>query len=285
MVLIQLRSFQITSLILGLVLIGSIGIDTGLTQPASFTNSIGMEFVLIPAGSFTMGSPKNEKGRGTSEAQHSVTISHPFYIQSTEITIKQWRQVMGRRLLGGPKKSDQLPMVKVSWYDAIKFIKRLNSRGEGTYRLPTDAQWEYAARAGSTTAYSWGARIDCTRAMYSNNPNKFNACVSHVRSMGLKENMPAPVKSYPPNMWGLYDMHGNVWEWCQDGFDPYRHRLDPYKTYELTDPLISESGGYRVRRGGSWFGSGNSCRSANRTYSHPSVRYRTTGFRLVKEAQ
>ncbi len=282
MVPIQFRSSRITSMFFLLVFAASIGIDTGWTQPTTFSNSIGMEFVLIPAGTFTMGSPKNEKGRGTSEARHNVTISHPFYIQSTEVTIEQWRQVMGRRLFGGPKGPDHLPVVRISWYDAIKFIKRLNLHGEGTYRLPTDAEWEYAARAGSTTAYSWGPDIDCSRAMYSNNPNKSNKCVDHVRSMGLKENMPAPVKNYPPNTWGLYDMHGNVWEWCQDGFDPDRHRLDPYTTYKLTDPIISTSAGNRIRRGGSWFGGGRSCRSANRTYSHPSVRYRTTGLRLVR---
>jgi len=275
------KSGQKALLIFCILIIGSIV----QAQDATYTNPLGMEFVLIPAGTFIMGSPKSEKGRGTSEARHHVRISHPFYIQSTEVTIKQWREVMGRRFLSDPKISEQLPMVKVSWYDAVKFIGQMNRRNEGTYRLPTDAEWEYAARAGTTTAYSWGPNIDCTRAMYSNNPNKFNQCVDYVRSLGLKDGRPAPVKSYPPNEWGVYDMHGNVWEWCQDGFDPYRHRLDPYQSYELVDPLISASGGNRIRRGGSWFGSGRSCRSANRTYSHPSVRYRTTGFRLVREIQ
>ena len=281
-----IRLSRTACVFLALVCIVFGGIDTGWAgPPASYTNSLGMAFVLIPAGTFIMGSPDDEKGRGTSEARHNVTLTHPFYIQTTEVTVKQWHRIMGRPLFGGPRKPDQFPIVKVSWYDVAKFIAKMNARGEGTYRLPTDAEWEYAARAGSTTAYSWGAAIDCARAMFSNNTNKSNKCVEDVRAKGLKADMPAPVKSYPPNKWGLFDMHGNVWEWCQDGFDPYRHRMDPYQTYEITDPVISPSGGNRIRRGGSWFGSGYSCRSANRTYSNPNVRYRTTGFRLVREAR
>jgi len=266
------------------VLICSFIQGTGWAQEASFSNSLGMEFALIPAGTFTMGSPKDEKGRGTSEARHKITISRPFYIQITEVTVGQWEKIMGRRLLNF-RKTDDLPIVKVSWHDAIKYINRMNARGEGTYRLPTDAEWEYAARAKTTTTYSWGAKIDCTNAMYSNNQSKSDACVDHVRSKGLKPDRPAPVKSYPPNAWGLYDMHGNAWEWCQDGFDPDKHGLDPHTTYELVDPIISRSTNNRIRRGGSWFGKGGSCRSANRTYSHSSVRYRTTGFRLVREVE
>ena len=257
----------------------------GWAKDAIITNSFGMHFSLIPAGSFTMGSPKDEPGRGTSESQYKVTISRPFYMQTTEVTVKQWQQVMGRRLFGVHMGSDNLPVVRVSWFDAMKFIKRLNSRAEGTYRLPTDAEWEYAARAGTRTAFSWGSDIDCSLAMYGNNSRRSGPCVDHVRSRGLETDQPAPVKSYTPNAWGLFDMHGNVWEWCQDRFDPSQHRFELYQTDDLTDPSISKSGGNRVRRGGSWFGSGYSCRSANRTFSHAGTRYKTTGFRLVRDAQ
>ncbi len=191
---------------------------------------------LIPAGSFTMGSPNDEPGRGTSEVQHKVTISRPFYMQTTEVTVKQWQQVMGRRLLGVNRGSDNLPMVKVSWLDAMKFIKRLNSRGEGKYRLPTDAEWEYAARAGSTTAFSWGADIDCTRPCMVTTAVGVAPVWIMCDPGACKPDQPAPVKSYAPNAWGLYDMHGNVWEWCQDRFDPSRHRFELYKIYDLTDP-------------------------------------------------
>lgn len=252
-------------------------------QGAVLTNSLGMEFVPILAGSFIMGSPKTEPGRGTSEAQHKVTISRAFYMQSTEVTVKQWQHIMGRRLFGRHRGPDNLPMDRVSWHDVMKFIRRLNSRAEGTYRLPTDAQWEYAARAGSTTAFNWGADIDCTRAMYGNNSRKRGPCVDYARAKGMKSDQSAPVKSYPPNAWGLFDMHGNVWEWCQDQFDPDRHRHQLYSIYDLSDP-VNESGSYRIRRGGSWRSKESSCRSANRTFSHAGTRYKTTGFRLVRVA-
>lgn len=242
----------------------------------TFTNSLGMEFVLIPAGSFTMGSPVGEAHRSGDEVLHRVTISKPFYMQTTEVTLRQWRALMGKKLFGRRRGSDNSPVVKVSWHDCMDFIKRLNRLKEGTYRLPTEAEWEYACRAASTTPYSWGKEIDCGRAMYGNNTLKSDQCVDYVKSKGMAVDGPAPVKSYPPNAWGLYDMHGNVWEWCQD-------RYDPYPKGPAIDPGGPDSGTARVRRGGSWFKHGYFCRSANRTYGHPTSRYRTTGFRVVRE--
>jgi formylglycine-generating enzyme required for sulfatase activity len=119
-------------------------------------NSLGMEFVLIPAGMFIMGSPLEEAYRGLSEVQHPVTITRPFYMQTTEVTVDQWRAVMGRRFLPRKKGAADMPVVKVSWYDCKKFIRKLNQMTVRSYLLPTEAQWEYAARAGSTTAYFWG---------------------------------------------------------------------------------------------------------------------------------
>ena len=245
--------------------------------PASekiFRNSLGMEFVPIPARTFIMGSPKDEHHRQKTEVQHPVTISRPFYIQTTEVTLKQWWAVMGKRFFFQRNGPDDMPVTRVSWHDCMKYIKKLNSKKEGVYRLPTEAEWEYACRAGTSTAYSWGNRMDCTRAMYSNNSKKSNECLEHVISMGLATDRPAPVKSYPPNAWGLYDMHGNVWEWCFNWHGDYPARA-------VTDPLGPDSGTLKIRRGGSWFGGGHVCRSANRNFGHPASRYRTTGFRLV----
>ncbi len=276
------RLVAIMLMVLPLVLADPTHFSIGQANDAKVTNSLGMAFVLVPAGNFTMGSPKEEPGRGSSETRHTVTISRPFYMQSTEVTVQQWQHIMGRRFFGGQKGSGDMPAVQVSWHDARKFIKRLNALGEGTYRLPTDAEWEYAARAGSRTPFSWGKEIDCSRAMYANNRRRSNECGDHVRSMGFKSDQPAPVKSYSPNAWGLFDMHGNVWEWCQDRFDPDRHWHGLYQQDQLTDPVVNDTGENRIRRGGSWFGRGTSCRSANRTYSHPGIRYKTTGFRLVR---
>lgn len=246
----------------------------GHAQEQKVHNSLGMEFVLIPAGMFIMGSPLEEAYRNPSEVQHPVTITRPFYMQTTEVTVDQWRAVMGRRFLARKKGSGDMPVVKVSWYDCKKFIRKLNRMTGDLYLLPTEARWEYAARAGSETPYFWGSQIDCSRAMFANNPMKYDACVADNRSSGIDYSRPAPVKRYPPNAWGLYDMHGNVWEWCEDLFGRYG-------AVSMVDPCETESGKDRVRRGGSWFGPGYSCRSANRAYGHPMSRLQNTGFRLV----
>ena len=185
---------------------------------------------------------------------------------------------MGRKFFGRRKGSDNMPVAKVSWYDCMDFVEKLNSLKEGAYRLPTEAEWEYACRAGSTTAYNWGDTIECEKAMYHNNTFKSGRCVDYVKSRGLPLDSAASVKSYKPNAWGLYDMHGNVWEWCQDWFGAYDKN-------SVEDPVGPDSGTDNVRRGGSWFRYGASCRSANRAYGHPSTRYKTTGFRVVREAE
>ena len=246
----------------------------GQAQEKKMVNSLGMEFVLIPAGMFVMGSPIDEMHRGASEVQHPVTITRSFYMQTTEVTVDQWRAVMGRRFFARKKGSGDMPVVKVSWYDCKKFIRKLNLMTGDLHALPTEAQWEYAARAGSKTAYFWGDQIDCARAMFANNPMKYDACVSPHRASGVDPGGPEPVKRYPPNAWGLYDMHGNVWEWCEDLFVRY-------DAVSVVDPCETESGKDRVRRGGSWFGPGYSCRSANRAFGHPMSRLQNTGFRLV----
>jgi formylglycine-generating enzyme len=244
----------------------------------TITISIGMEFVLIPGGTFKMGSPQDEPNRREMEIEHQVTISKPFYMQTTEVTLQQWRAIMGERFFFKKKGTDHMPVVKISWQDCIDFIEKLNALNEGVYRLPTEAEWEYACRAGTSSAYAWGETIDCKDAMYGNNTLKMDVCEDYVKSKGLQVDQPASVKSYKPNAWGLYDMEGNVWEWCQDWYGSYGEDA-------VVDPRGPASGTDKVRRGGSWYGPGERCRCANRNLSNPANKYQTTGFRLVRVAE
>lgn len=236
-------------------------------------NSVGMEFILIPAGTFIMGSPLDEPDRDKNEPQHQVILSRPFYLQVTEVTLGQWQELMGKRFFERRKGKGDIPVSRVSWFDCSDLISKLNKLNEGNYRLPTEAEWEYACRAGSTTAYTWGPMIDCNKARYGGSKE----CEETLKSKGFSPNGPAPVKGYQPNAWGLYDMHGNLWEWCQDW-------LGNYPSHVATDPKGPDSGTNKVRRGGSWFKYGYYCRSANRTYAHPASRLQTTGLRVVREA-
>jgi sulfatase modifying factor 1 len=261
-----------------LLMILILGSAPGHALEPRVQNDLRMEFVLIPAGTFLMGSPQDEPNRNADEVQHNVSISRPFYIQTTEVTLGQWWAVMGQRMFGARKGPENAPVTSVSWFDTQEFINKLNAGGESHYRLPTEAEWEFACRAGAMTAYAWGNTIDCTKAMYANNPVKSEKCLPFAKSRGLPVGGPAPVKCYRPNRWGIYDMHGNVWEWCQDWHAPY-------ETKDAVDPCGPSSGEFRIRRGGSWYRFGYYCRSANRNFGHPAARYRTTGFRLVREAR
>ncbi len=245
----------------------------------TYRNSLGMEFVLLPSGEFMMGSPLDEPHRSEFEVPHKVIISRPFYMQTTEVTLKQWRALMGKNLFGRRKGTDNHPVTKISWYDCHDFIAKLNARNEGVYRLPTEAEWEYACRAGTATAYSWGDKIECSRAMYANNEIKARECIEYVKTRQMAVNHTAPVKSYAPNAWGLYDMHGNVWEWCLDCY------AEDYNLNDNKDPKGSGLGMARSRRGGSWYKYGYACRSANRAYGHAAAKYQTTGFRVVREIE
>ena len=252
--------------------------QAGQSAEQVFRNSTGMAFVLIPTGSFVMGSPEGEKGRDGAggEIQHTVTLSQPVFMQTTEVTVEQWQSLMGKKFIGRRKGAKDAPVTKVSWKDSQKFIKKLNAKGEGVYRLPTEAEWEYACRAGSRTAYSWGNKMDCSMAMYSNKTGKADTCELYIESINLKAKQPAQVKTYAPNRWGLYDMHGNVWEWCQDWYGAY-HGAD------AKDPQGPSKGTHRVKRGGSWSSTAYGCRSANRALEHPHSRMPNTGFRVVRE--
>jgi formylglycine-generating enzyme required for sulfatase activity len=246
-------------------------------QEKTLNTPLGMSFILVEPGRFMMGSPSTQRFRDADEIHRSVTIETAFYLQTTEVTLKQWRAVMGKKWFKKRNGTDDMPVTQVSYYDCINYIDKLNKKGMGVYRLPTDTEWEYACRAGTTTAYSWGDAIDCSKAMYGNNPKKNDECTLYLRSIKIAAYGPAPVKTFAPNPWGFYDMHGNVWEWCSDKYVPHRSALG-FKGYSLVD---SNS---HIRRGGSWYKYGRYLRSANRTYAHPGAKFTTTGFRLVREA-
>jgi len=216
-------------------------IDTAGT----YTNSLGMTFILLPAGTFTMGSPSDEPGSFRDEQpQHQVTLTQPFYMQQTEVTQAQWEAVMG----SNPSHFDgcpTCPVEQVSWDEAQTFIGYMNARGEGTYNLPTEAQWEYAARAGSTTAFYNGGITSYSDMYECNSDGNLNAIAWYCYNSGSETH---PVAQKTPNACGLYDMSGNVYEWCWDWFS-----RSYYDGGAMTDPTGPSSGSYRVLRGGSWY--------------------------------
>jgi len=229
------------------------------------TNSIGMDFVLIKAGEFSMGSPSSELGRGDDEALHQVVISQDFYLQTTEVTRKQWVELMQ----GDPSPfrncGEQCPVSRVKYEWVQVFINKLNQQDKKfQYRLPTEAEWEYAARAGTKTPFSTGKCLAESHANFKA-LDPYGDCKVGVRSEG-----PKPVASYQPNQWGLYDMHGNVWEMVSDYYAPYP------KT-KVVDPKGPKQGEYRVVRGSSWFNGQAMARSARRLQSMRD----NAGFRLV----
>jgi formylglycine-generating enzyme required for sulfatase activity len=232
--------------------------------PKTFTNSVGMEFVLIPAGEFMMGSLASEKGHDSDETQHKVKITKPFYLQTTEVTQAQWKAVMGNL---SRFKGDNLPVEKVSWDDAQEFTRKLSAKDGVRYRLPTEAEWEYACRAGSTGMFCFGdddGKLD-QYAWYG-----YDKCGKKTHPVGQKK----------PNAWGLYDMHGNVWEWCEDWYDK-----DYYGKSLASDPQGPSRGEYRVLRGGSWLDNAGYCRSANRGWDWPTDRDHNTGVRVSRSSQ
>jgi formylglycine-generating enzyme required for sulfatase activity len=236
--------------------------------PKHFTNSIGMKFVWIPPGSFMMGSPKEEKKRQDNETQHKVTLSKGFYMGVYTVTQEQWQAVMGDNPsnFNGEK---SLPVEKVSWDDCQEFIKKLREKDKDkkAYRLPTEAEWEYACRAGTKTPFHFGETISTDQANYNGN------YIYGDGKKGMYREKTTPVGSFPANVWGFYDMHGNVWQWCEDWYADY-----PQK--DVVDPQGPEKGQSRVLRGGSWRFPPESCRSALRDRYVPGLRINFIGFRL-----
>jgi len=217
------------------------------------------DFVWIEPGTFVMGSAPDEPGREPDEAQHTVTISRGFWMGKCEVTQRQWAAVMGNNPSALP--GENLPVEYVSWYEVQDFIRRLNELEGADYRLPTEAEWEYACRAGTTTVYSLGddpAGLDAYAWYQADSEGR-------THDVGTKK----------PNAWGLYDMHGNVWEWCQDW-------VGPYPLSSVTDPTGSPGGKTRVGRGGSMGVGSGMCRSADRSAADPENRGADLGFRLCR---
>ncbi len=232
------------------------------TQTFFLPGGAPLEMVLIPAGTFTMGSLESETGRESDEGpQHEVTITRPFYLSKYELTEGRWASVMGVNLEGAGV--EEYPVAFPTWDEAQEFIARLNAAvGTDLYRLPTEAEWEYACRAGTTTAYSFG-----------NDPELLDRYAWYVNS---RVSLPQPVGRKLPNAWGLYDMHGNVWEWCQDWYGTYPGGPQ-------VDPIGPSSGTQRSFRGGSYFFGAQFARCAFRGIRASGRRggY-TIGLRLVR---
>jgi formylglycine-generating enzyme required for sulfatase activity len=249
--------------------------------PKRITNSLGMEFVYIPPGEFMMGSPIDEPGHMKNEIQHKVRLKKGFYMQIMQVTKGQWKQfvaenpnykgsgenIRGCRGMGEVEhfsQADTHPVVCVSWNESQAFIRWLNQREKtDRYRLPTEAEWEYACRSGSETAYCFG-----------DDENLLSEYAWYLANSGQKTHSVGQKK---PNAWGLYDMHGNVWEWCLD-------RYAGYSSDDVTDPAGPDKGSIKVVRGGSWLYGASLCRSAYRSIARPGYRDYYSGFRILKES-
>jgi formylglycine-generating enzyme required for sulfatase activity len=263
------------------------------------SSSIPAKMIRIQGGTFTMGSPAGEPQRRSNETQHQVTV-RSFYMGRYPVTQKEYQEVMG--VNPSEFKGDNLPVENVSWYDAVEYCNKLSQiegltpaytidksrrdinnisdndnvrwlvtrkRNAKGYRLPTEAEWEYACRAGTTTPFNTGDNITTDNANYDGNHPYNN------NSKGIYRRETTAVGSFEANPWGLYDMHGNVFEWCWDWNGDYPNE-------KQKDPAGAASGIYRVFRGGSWDSSAAYIRSASRSYFYPPFRNNDIGFRLAR---
>jgi formylglycine-generating enzyme required for sulfatase activity len=280
-----MRAFVILPTMMAGLLTFSTPAEQAKEPPREVKNSVGMKLRHIPAGKFTMGSPTDEKHRHTDETQHEVTISKAFYLCVYEVTQGQYEKIMGANpshfsANGGGKQqvegrdTSDYPVERVTWQNAALFCKKLSSQEEKTYRLPTEAEWEYACRAGTTTVFNSG--------------NDFHSRLANINGLmyaAYGKEIPGPFYrrtvsggEYKRNDFGLADMHGNVQEWCADWYAE-----DYYKNSPKNDPPGPKDGKERVLRGGAWPSSAKACRSAARNHLPPDEKSYTTGFRVVLE--
>ena len=275
------RILSIAVLLMGMLWIGGCGDDDSPTR--SQADDMTMEFVWIEPGTFMMGAPQNEIDQlnmdfdtdyfSNEGPQHEVTIRQGFWLGKYEITQGQWEKVMGTTPWAGQAKvaaNPSHPAVYISWNDVQEFIHNLNeAEGDSLYRLPTEAEWEYACRAGTTTRWSFG-----------DDENRFQEyawCWDNAWYLAEKQYAHA-VGTKLPNPWGLYDMHGNVYEWCQDWYDTYTSSAQTDPTGS-TDPV---SGTVRVFRGGGFYSGSDVSRSTSRDYYAPGNRGYGIGARLLR---
>ncbi len=229
-----------------------------------------MEFVLIKHGTFLMGTPEHGLADTLKSYQHEVELSNDFYLGKCEVTQGEWKKLMS----DNPshfKGNDSLPVENVTWNDAKKFIEKLNQHNEGKhFRLPTEAEWEYACRAETTTPFSTGENLTTEQANYDGDFPYKNY------PKGIYREHPTAVGRFKPNQWGLYDMHGNLWEWCEDWYCPYP------KT-KVTDPIGNCTTDLKVIRGGSWYFVAKCARSDWRYTHNPNDKGFSLGFRVLLE--
>lgn len=265
------------------------GLSAHETQAKIITNAIGMRLVAISAGEFRMGSPDSDKdGSEDEKPQHRVRITQPFYLGAFEVTQAEFERVMGRNpsffAPSGPGKdrvkgvdTQRFPAEQIRWVDAVEFCRRLSEMPEEKkarrrYRLPTEAEWEYACRAGTTTPYYVGNGLSSKQANFNGNHPGSDAAKGPFLARTTQ------VGSYPPNAFGLYDMHGNVWEWCADWYGRGYYRESP-----VDDPRGPKTGSMRVIRGGEWYADGKDCRSAFRYADVPTGVFYVMGFRVAMD--
>ena len=230
------------------------GPDAGMRMVKT-ADGIEYAFRWCPAGSFTMGSPESESGRCPDEFPHEVALTDGFWMLETEVTREMWKSVMGNE--PGVFRGERLPVEQVGWVDCIEFCRKLSEKLGSPVTLPTEAQWEYACRAGTSGPFAGNLE-----EMAWFGPNS--------------ENRTHPVGQKKPNAWGIHDMHGNVWEWCLDWYAE-----DSYAGSPSTDPHGPDRGVNRVYRGGGWYGDARFCRSAYRNYYAPNFRSYGHGFRII----
>ena len=228
-----------------------------------------LEFVYIPPGKFLMGSDTKELERHGDEGPvRHVVISKGFYISKYEITQEQWLAVMNHNpsVMNDKNSWKRHPVDNVSWNDCNAFISKINELGLGIFRMPTEAEWEYACRAGTTSRYYWGEDPGDTHVH------------EYAWAFSKAEGISHPAGLKKPNNWGLYDMSGNVWEWCSDW-------RGPYEADQLIDPTGPRDGKKKIYRGGSWFNKPSTLRSANRNGHEPDMSGTNAGLRLVLQVQ
>jgi uncharacterized protein (TIGR02996 family) len=240
----------------------------GVHHPGPFrTNALGMSFTWVWPGTFLMGSPPDEPERGDDEMQHRVTLTRGFWLGVTPVTQEQWQAVMG----SNPsrfREEHNLPVERVSWESCQKCCDKLTQVAGTTCRLPTEAEWEYACRGGTTTPFHFGVTISTDQANYDGRHVYAGGC------KGIHRWKTTPASTFPANAWGLRDMHGNVWEWCLDWYGDYDDSV-------VTDPRGSKGGESRILRGGCWDYIPSCCRAACRLSRTPARRLGNLGFRVV----
>ena len=255
-------------------------------EPLDPDGSIPLRMMLIPTGSFLMGSPEAEEGHEQTESpQHEVTLSQ-FFMAKYPVNQSQWRAVaamsqVNQKLQLAPSHftGDNRPVEKVSWHDAVEFCDRLTLHTNRQYRLPTEAEWEYACRARTTTPFHFGPTLSTDYANYNGADQEYGVYGPGTRGQYRQET--TPVDQFPgTNAYGLHDMHGNVWEWCQD----YWHNNYDGAPDDGSAWIEVGNAERRILRGGSWYSNPRYCRSAYRDSNHPDIRDNLIGFRVVCSA-